>query len=171
MLKLNSKSYNEIRAYLEIVPVIETHEHFIGVVEPIGDILDFILGNYYKNDIVSCSFGMEKEAISLTESKSYPKEEAMSFEERFDIFKKLYSRSDKTAYARGLQIGLKKCWGIEKINDLDALKELEKKFAFRNQEFYCKTMDECGIKAKVVDIFDIRPYVLNSAPKFCKMPL
>ena len=70
-----------------------------------------------------------------------------------------------------MQTGLKKCWGIDRIDDPEALKELEKRFSGRNQEFYEKTMDACGIRAKVVDIFDIKPYVegkISNYSKYCR---
>jgi len=64
MLRANTKSYEEFRAYLNKVPVIETHEHYIGVVKPVEDILGFVLDNYYNSDLLSAAFGMEKKASS-----------------------------------------------------------------------------------------------------------
>lgn len=47
MVRSNARSYADIRTYLDKVPVIETHEHYTGVVKPVVDILRFIMDNYY----------------------------------------------------------------------------------------------------------------------------
>ena len=72
MFRSNSKNYDEIRQYLDEVPVIETHEHYTGVVKPVEDILSFLLNTYYKTDFISSSFGMEKDAYSIFTDDSYP---------------------------------------------------------------------------------------------------
>ena len=150
MLRSSAKSYQEVRTYLDQVPVIETHEHYTGIVKPVEDILGFILDNYYDSDFLSASFGLEKKALSTLSN-----EDKLSFAQRFDFFRKIYQKSDKTAYARGLQIGLKECWGMEKIDDKESLSELEKKFQSRDQDFYERTMKKYGIRAKISDIYDL----------------
>ncbi len=167
MYKSNNDSYQEIRSYLDQVPVIESHEHYTGIVEPIDDILSFIINNYYASDMQSAAFGMEKEFLSLQSGKSSDS----SFEKRFELFKKIYKKSNKTAYARGMQIGIKECWGVENLEDPASLKELENKFQSRDQLFYENTMKKYGIKAKIIDIFDIIPFVeekIKEYSKFCR---
>jgi uncharacterized protein len=168
MLKSNSKSYEEIRSYLDTVPVIETHEHYTGIVRPVDDILSFIMENYYYSDFLSSSFGIEKEAALVGVSGKSQKNKKLSFEERFNLFKRIYKKSDKTAYARGLQIGLKRCWGVEKIDDIESIKDLERRFSTRDQSFYERTMKEYGIRAKVVDIFDLKPFVEGEEKDYSK---
>ena len=155
MLKSNTNSYEEIRTYLDKVPVIETHEHYIGVVKPVEDILGFILDDpYYAADFLSAAFRMEKKASSI-----FTKGEKLTFTERLNIFREIYKKSNKTAYARGIQTGLKECWGIEEINNAETLKELKRKFQSRDQAFYKQMMEKFGIKAKVVDIYDVDAFI------------
>lgn len=137
-----SKSYSEIREYLDTVPVIETHEHYTGMFEPMQNV--FGLFNYYWADYLSASFGMEKEAYSALYDLSLP------FDERCSIFMKVYGKSNKTSYAQTLALGLKECWGIDEINPV-TLRYLQERLADRNAEFYEKLMDRLGIKAKIVD--------------------
>lgn len=112
---------------------------------------------------------METEASTIL--KNYNK---FTFEERFGIFKEIYNRSNKTAYARGIQLGLKECWGIEEINNKKELDELNMKFQSRNQDFYESMMKKYGIKAKIVDIFDLKPFVdgeVKDYSTYCRFAL
>lgn len=163
MLRSNTKSYEEIRIYLDKVPVIETHEHYTGVVKPVEDILRFIIDNYYYSDFYSTAFKIEKKVSSIFSNK-----EKLTFAERFDIFNELYKKSNKTAYARGLQIGLKECWGIEGLDNAETLEELKMKLQSRDQDFYERMMVKYGIKAKIVDIFDLKPFVNGEEKDYSK---
>lgn len=164
MLRSNTKSYGEIRTYLDQVPVIESHEHYTGVVEPVDDVLEFVMGNYYASDFESAAFGMDKKVSSFWVKGA----KALPFEERFDIFREIYRKSNKTAYARGMQIGMNECWGIEEIDSAEALKELEKMFQSRDQDFYERKMVKYGIKAKIVDAFDLKPYIEGEVKEYSK---
>jgi hypothetical protein len=163
MLKSNAKSYGEIRAYLDKVPVIETHEHYTGATKPVEDILEFIMGNYYSSDFWSASFGMEKEADA-----ALAKGGKLTFEERVGEFMKIYRKSNKTAYACGIETGLRECWGIEEIDNLESLVELQSRMKTRNQDFYERMIAKLGIKAKIVDIFDLKPFIDGEISSFSK---
>ncbi len=185
-MRNQTKSYTEIREFLDNVPVIETHEHYTGVIKPEYDILNFLMNGYIRQDVQSAAFEAEKEVLSIYTDIWHKGDDNLSFEQRFRIFKQFYGRTDKTAYARGMQIGLKKCWDMEdtdEISDMDAAKvrALEKKLAGRTQAYCDKLLDDHGIKAMIVDIFDIKPFievekaeeakeaVEGAAPKYSKL--
>jgi uncharacterized protein len=153
MLKSNARHFPEIRSYLDRVPVIETHEHYVGDCQPIDDALGFILGNYYFSDFLSASYGQEQKAAAAKENRLAPAE-------RLEFFRSIYAKSDKTAYARGLQIGLRECWGIGKVDSAEVLADLENKLKSRDQGFYERMMARSGIKAKIADMsVYLRSYV------------
>jgi len=52
MFQSNTKSFGELRQYLDQIPVIETHEHYTNYAEA-DDALNFVLKNYYNSDFVS----------------------------------------------------------------------------------------------------------------------
>lgn len=147
MLKLNSKTYQEIRAYLDTVPVIETHEHYLGNTEPVDDIFDFLLASYSISDFQSATFRMEKDFDGLMNKK-------LSFEKRYDIFERAYKRTNNTAYIKAVEAGLDACWGIKEVNKR-TIRELSEKMKKRGQGFYSKMMDKFKIRAKIVDIYDV----------------
>ena len=152
MWRSSAKSYPEIRQFLDNLPVIETHEHYTNYQES-SDALDFIIGNYYQSDFLST--GGEKAVVGG--NGSIPKN--LPEKERYELFLEYYKKSDKTAYARGMQEGLRICWGVKDIGDYGEFKSFAKKFAKRDASIYAKTMDKMKIKAKVVDIFDLADYV------------
>ncbi len=145
MLHLNTKSHRELREYLDTVPVIETHEHYVRGGNPSeGKEYNAMFG-YYASDLLSGSLGMQKEAVELFEG------ETLTFDRRFEIFEKLYRRSNKTAYARAWEKGLEVCWGIKGITKA-SFKEFEEKYSNYSPDNYETLMNRFGIKAKVVDI-------------------
>ena len=144
MYSSTTKSYPELRQYIENVPVIETHEHYVKHSDA-GDTLDFIMGNYYMSDYISAG------------GNEIPKD--LTPKERFELFQKYYKKSDKTAYARAMQEGLRLCWGIEQIDTFDDYQALDAKLKTREPAIYETIMDRMGIKAKVADVFDLSAFV------------
>ena len=145
MYQSNTASFRELRQYLDQIPVIETHEHYTNYSEA-GDTLDFLLGSYYGSDYISS--GGEEDALKGSSSK-----------EQYEQFIQYYSRSNKTAYARGMQEGLRQCWGINSINSYEEFQALEGKLKNRSVKIYEDTMEKIKIKAKVVDIYDLDTFM------------
>jgi predicted TIM-barrel fold metal-dependent hydrolase len=158
MYASTSPNYNQLRQYLDKIPVIETHEHFIKH-KDIENTLDFILDNYYKSDFISA--GGDEEI-----PKNLPPKE------RYERFLKTYRKSDKTAYARGMQEALRICWDIESLDTYDDYLALEAKLKTRDASFYDKTMQQLGIVAKICDVFtDLEQYVDGTETgqsKYCR---
>ncbi|MCL1796103.1 MAG: hypothetical protein FWG37_04335, partial [Clostridia bacterium] len=145
MNRSGSSSYAELRQHLEKVPVIETHEHYSEYADH-GDALGFILDNYYHADYLSAG-GEDGFPDGLTSG------------ERLDRFLCVYNKSNKTAYARGMQNGLRQCWGVEKLETREDFLAFAERFASRDGSIYGKTMDRLGIRAKVVDSFSFGDYL------------
>ena len=99
MFRSHTPGFPELRQYLDAVPVIETHEHYERHLDFPGDAVDFLFDSYYHSDFWSAG-GEGHPAAGLTP------------EERFRQFRHFYLKSDKTAYARGMQKGLRQCWGV-----------------------------------------------------------
>lgn len=157
MYKSPAPSYAELRQYLDHIPVIETHEHYTHHREA-GDALSFILDNYYLSDFRSAG-GEENIPADLPP------------EERFNRFREFYGKSDKTAYARCMREGLRRCWGVEKLEIFEDFKTLEERLKTRNPSLYDTIMERLGIKAKIADMFDLCSYVEGAETgqsKYCR---
>ncbi|MCL2352242.1 MAG: amidohydrolase [Firmicutes bacterium] len=161
MYSSSAPGFGEIRQYLDHIPVIETHEHYAKYQEA-GDALSFILGNYYESDFQSA--GGEA---------GFPGGEAyggLSSEEKYERFMRVFRRSDKTAYARSMMEGLRLCWGVGGIDTYGDFLALEEKLKGRGPSVYDEMMEKLGIRAKVVDMWDLMSYVEGVAKgsKYCR---
>ena len=167
MYSSNSPYYPELRQYLENLPVIESHDHFTGYLAA-DDALDFVMDSYYMSDFWSA--GGEKITGMGGYSLFMPIPKHLPPQERWDLFLSIYKKSNKTAYARGMQEGLRRCWGVEDIGDYSHFKEFAEKLKSRDAAIYEKVMDELHIKAKIVDRVDLADYVEGKVPysKYCR---
>lgn len=161
MYRSNVASFAEIRQYLEHIPVIESHEHF-ATFQPCEDPLDFILDTFYLGDFYSA--GGEKITGIGDYSFFTPIPHDLPMEERFDLFRKIWAGSNKTAYARAMQEGLRLCWGVKDIGNWEEFKSFARRFKSRDASIYSKVMEECNIKAKIVDRGDLDNYMEGRIP-------
>lgn len=146
MIKANNAIFTEIREYLSSIPVIETHEHYLGITEPVKDIWNFMMSGYHDSDMQSASFGDEIHYKKIFDDK-------LSFDEKYSAFEKIYRKIKNTAYTKAFEIGLKQCWDIDKINE-STLKDLSTKLLSRDQNFYNALMEKHKILIKIVDLCD-----------------
>lgn len=146
-MRLNNKYFDEIRGYLDTVPVIETHEHHRGTAGTASSFFGFVASDiyYYFADLRSAAHRYRGELERAMHDGS------MSFDERYAVFERAYNQTRHTAYARAVQIGLKECWGIEEINR-ETMRELDGKDKTCDERFYRDLAERFGIKAKIVDV-------------------
>ncbi len=153
MAKMSSANYSELRNYLDKLPVIETHEHYTGATGPVEDVLAFLVENYYFSDLLSAGFGQEAELDALTDKTK------LELADRFNLFRQIWQKSRFTAYAQGLARGLLTCWDRQVPQNLTELAELANLLQKRDEATFTKQMEKQQIKAMVVDIFDLEPYL------------
>jgi len=166
MVKANNSILTEIREYISDIPVIDSHEHYLGITEPVKDIWDFIMSGYHNSDMQSASFGSEIYYKKIFDSK-------LSFDERYRYFEKIYNKTKNTAYTKSFETGLKQCWDIDKINK-STVKHLSTKLLSRDQNFYNALMEKHKILIKIVDLCDVDKLVdiingtNNKYSKYCR---
>jgi len=141
---LKTDSYAQLRAFLDAVPVVETHEHYAGMFQQAKSAFNVI--NYYQSDFMSASFGCEKESERILN------DDRIDFDMRCDYFMKIYRKSNLTSYARASLAGLRACWGIDELTP-ETLRFLQEKLPERTPAFYDKMMRRFGIKAKIANIY------------------
>lgn len=148
MKKINSKSFTELREYLDQVPVIETHEHYVFGTKPVPvtNVLDFVVGSYYISDLQSVSSDTEYTVADAI------KNDALPFDERYAVFEKVYKKSNKTAYAKSTLTGLKECWGVNDLSK-ESILALQEKLKDRDEAFYNRMMEKYKIRAKVLNVY------------------
>jgi len=140
-----SNSYEALRADVEQMPVIDTHEHFTGPdsQEQHKEPIKSLTSGYVHSDLISA--GGEDDVPMLQNGE-------ISTEEKWPVFQRLWRRTQHTAYARVTKLILKNEYGVEEIS-LEALKDiggrllnLHEKAAFESQ------MDRYGIRCCLVNV-------------------
>ncbi len=151
MIKANNSVFTEIREYISGIPLIDTHEHYLGITEPVKNIWNFIMSGYHDSDMQSASFGNEIYYKNIFDN-------TLSFDERYSAFEKIYKKIKNTAYVKAFEIGLKRCWDIDEIN-LSTIKDLCTKLLSREQNFYNALIEKHNILIKIVDVCDADKFV------------
>ncbi|HOV69599.1 MAG TPA: amidohydrolase family protein [Clostridia bacterium] len=143
-----SKTYVELREYLNQVPVIETHSHYFMSTDtqPV-DVFELAISSYSKSDLQTVS----REAVADVEQIIMDKEKP--FDQRFKCFEKYYAASMHTAYNKSVLRGLAECWGIQSF-DKEALLELSERIGKRDNDFYNRMLEKYKLKIKIIDPCD-----------------
>lgn len=153
-----SPSYAEMRAQIETMPVIETHEHWAGVcvLDPEIDILRLMVNGYYASDLqsasadynprTSCGMFAGGPLVDLLVDVAQP------FDARYAAWRTYHERTCHTAYAKSMLAGMRACWGLESL-EKNALLEVQARMRADRDQGYCDRMlAEHGIRAMVVDV-------------------
>lgn len=144
MLKTGSAVYQDIRDYLEALPVIDTHEHYIGNIGAGDDLFGRLLG-YFVSDLITAAGPDEQAVLRILYDGGLP------FDERYDVFEKYWRKANKTAYIKSLMEGFRRCWGIEEVSR-EAFRALHDKLPTRDMALFESLMDSSGIRLSVVNI-------------------
>lgn len=136
--------YDNLRQWMDAVPVIESHEHYVGYTEPIDDPIALVTDNYLWSDLESAA------GISDAKSLQILKDPSASFETRLSFFERLWSTVKYTGYGRGVALGFRAVWDIE-INR-DGLQQLYERRSERTTVMQEKYIGRYGIKAAVCDV-------------------
>jgi hypothetical protein len=136
--------YDNLRQWMDAVPVIESHEHYVGYTEPTDDPIALVTDNYLWSDLES--------AAGITDAKSLQilKDPSASFEARLSCFERLWSTVKYTGYGRGVALGFRAVWDIE-INR-EGLQKLYERRSERTTAMQEKYIGRYGIKAAVCDV-------------------
>lgn len=143
---MKGKTYNELRSFLDTVPVIDCHEHTRGPAfapeykEPIFA----LTRGYIQSDLISAG-ATEKEMGILNNQD-------IKTEEKWEIFEKLWRKIEHTGYAKVTKIIMKKFYGEEEMS-LSALKRIgEKLLNLKDEKVYTGILKKANIKCRLVNI-------------------
>jgi len=141
------KTYEALRADVENIPVINTHDHFDGPgdqphhTEPITSLT---LG-YVRKDLITAVGGP-----AIHDKLIDPE---VSTEEKWPLWQQVWPKMQHTAYARVTRVILRDEYGLEEIS-LEALKGLAGRLVdYRDEQAYVAKMDRCGIRCNLVNIW------------------
>lgn len=175
MWKIKARSFEEIRARIDDIPVIETHEHWTGICpsNPKLDVLCWLAdSSYYQSDLGSASgdFGdrIPRPAFAMTPLLEYLFDTGHSFDARYEAWRKYHDRTCHTAYARSVFAGLRACWGLKSVEKRALLAMQERMRAERNQDYSDRMLAKHGIQAMIVNALTPFPDIMAGKTPYRK---
>ncbi len=141
-----SQTYHTLRAYLDKVPVIDTHEHYFSGTDtgPV-EAMAMVHTTFYTNDDLGT---VSPEAAETF--KNLPITPENQFGAYYEAFSKAYAKCRHTGYLKGNVRGLRECWGVDVI-DKASMQALQRRMGERDNRFYGDMMEKYKIRAKIID--------------------
>ncbi len=142
----NAGCYDELREYMEAIPIIDCHDHTDYCKPRYIDPVQVIVNGYFVSDIQSASSDRDIQIIN---------DYNLSLEQRWPVLKKAWERTCYTGYAKVTKLVLKKFYNEDNIS-LDALKRMKDKLLdLENEDTFKKILDEARIVARIENILEI----------------
>ncbi|KPK82916.1 MAG: hypothetical protein AMJ81_08900 [Phycisphaerae bacterium SM23_33] len=152
------KTYERLRADIETIPVIDTHEHFTGPASQEGhkEPIKSLTSGYVHSDIMSAA---GEEAGQMLQNGEIPTEK------KWPVFQQAWRRMQHTAYARVTKLILKNEYGVEEIS-LETMKGLTGRLIdLRDKRAFDERMDRHGIRCCLVNVWlDWKKFLAGESP-------
>ena len=153
----NSALYQRLLDQIQLLPVIDCHEHLTGpearpkYQEPIAA----LTYGYVQHDLESAAFDIPgREFAKLVD-------EGVSTDEKWPLFERLWRRVEHTAYARVTKLVLKNAYGVHEMTR-SAMDRVAVRLAAMDEAAYFRTIDEANIQVMIVDVLGWLPQGLGS---------
>jgi uncharacterized protein len=155
-MKGSAASYDELRDYVETVPLVDCHDHSITCGPAYKDPIHVMVQGYFRSDIESASSAQDLEAMLNTKRP---------LAERWPIFEKAWKRTCHTGYAQVPRRVLDHFYGEQAIT-LDALERISGKLLnLEDPATFEEILDETHIVARIEDVWPKLSQVLDGALK------
>ena len=140
------KTYETLRADIDTIPVIDTHEHFPGPAsqaewtEPVAS----LIAGYVRSDILSAT---DPATLQRLEDQKTPTEE------KWPLFQEVWSKIKHTAYAHVTNVILEREYGVEEMT-LESVKSLAGRLIdLRDERAFTDIMDRYHIRCCLANIW------------------
>ena len=151
-----AKSFEELRAYCETLPIVDCHDHSGECGPKYKDAIQVIIAGYFHSDIHSAL--SDREMVELEDT-------SRSIEERWPILEKAWKRTCHTGYAMVTRRVLEVFYD-ERTLTLDVLKRMQENLLdFSNSEKFESVLDKANIAARILDIWPDVNKVLDGTLK------
>lgn len=143
-----NQSFNEILDYINILSIIDTHEHLPSNEEDRDkdtDVIKEYLSHYFNRDLVSAG-------LPLPDHQKIA-ENSISVTDKWKIIEPYWEVSKYTGYGRSLSIAAKDIYGIDRIC-ADTIEELNTRFqnSLKPGHFKKVLKDMCKIKTSLLNV-------------------
>lgn len=147
----SAKSYDELRAYCDSLPIVDCHDHSVECGPAYDDPIQVVIAGYFHSDIHSASSDAD---IGILEDKS------RSVEERWPVLERAWRRTAHTGYAQVTRLVLKRFYDEDALT-LDALKRMQDRLLdLTDPAAFEAILEEANIAARVLDVWpDVKKVV------------
>jgi len=143
-MSARTATFEKLRAEIDSMPVIDTHEHTTGQYSKPADPIAALIPGYVSSDLISA--GGESDANLLNDT-------TVPIEQRWPVFQKLWKRTEHTGYAHVTKWVLKNEYGCESLS-LAALKGMaDRLLDLSDPKAYEDYLAGHGIRCRLVNIW------------------
>lgn len=144
-MRSNARCYNELRAYIETIPLVDCHDHAgeagPAPTDPVAAVIDW----YMRSDLISASSDAEVEFIFDT---------ARPLEERWPVLERAWKRTKHTGYAEVVRRAMRRFYDEEALT-LPALQRIgEKMIDFSDPGVFEDVLEQAGIVVRLEDVYE-----------------
>jgi hypothetical protein len=147
MLHSRSPLFNRLHDAINLMPVIDCHEHMAGpgARPPYKEPVASLIHGYVLSDLFSAALGISDRELARLEDQD------VSTDEKWPLFDSLWRATEHTAYARVTKLVLNNVYGESEMTR-GALDRVAEKLADQTEETYFHAVDEAGIQAMLTDV-------------------
>jgi len=155
-MKSMAKCYDDLRCYLESVPLVDCHDHAAECGPKYEDAMQVIVNSYFVSDLISAS--SEAEVARMNDTK-------LSWEERWRLLEKAWKRTCHTGYALVVRRVLREFYGEEELT-LETLQRLQDRLVkVEDEQVYVAILDKAKIAVRLANIWPDVKSVLDGSLK------
>jgi len=143
-MRSKAACFEEMRGYLEGVPLMDCHDHNREAEHRYNDPIDVVVNvcDYFIQDVLNASSQRDLDLIT---------DAGRSVEERWPVLEKVWKRTRHTGYAQVVRRVLKHFYGVEELT-LETLKSLEGRLLdLRDEKVYEGILEDAKIAVRLVD--------------------
>lgn len=143
-MRSRAKCYDDLRAYLQTVPLIDCHDHSGEMPEKPSDPINAVVDWYMRADLESAMMNLD---MNLIQDAKKP------LEARWVELEKAWKRSKYTGYGEVVRRTLRHFYGEEDLT-LGALQRIAEKLVdVSNTAVYESVLDQAGIRVRIQDVW------------------
>ena len=145
-MRETAKCYDNLRAYIEEIPLIDCHDHTGQAGPKYNDAIEFLVVHYMAADLISAS--SERDFRYMTDR-------AVPMERRWPVFEKAWKRTCHTGYAQTLKRALQRFYNVDQLTP-ETLQTLQKNLLnLEDETLFERILDEAKIRVRLEDLCGI----------------
>jgi len=151
-MRTTAACFDDLRAYLDTVPLVDCHDHSDTCQPKYADPIQAVTGGYFHSDVISASSDEDYETLQNTD---------LSIEQRWPILERTWKRTRHTGYAQVTRRLLKEFYGEDDLT-LEGLKRIAPKLLnLEDAKTFEGILEKANIAVRLVNIWPDTEKILD----------